>query len=76
MSSIHAVALHPDLTGGQATKNEVEENWRHINEFGETLIRGAGLPSFGENELKEIDEIDESTANKANSADTKSRAAD
>lgn len=76
MSSIHAVALHPDLTGGQALKEEVKENWRYINECGEILIRGAGLPSFGENELKEIDEIDESRANKANSADTKSRAAD
>jgi hypothetical protein len=76
MSSIHAVALHPDLTGGQATKDEVKENWRDINECGEILIRGAGLPSFAENELKAIDEIDESRANKANSADAKSRAAD
>ena len=76
MSSIHAVALHPDLTGGQATKDEVIENWRYINECGEMLIRGAGLPSFGENELKEIDEIDKSRANKANAAGAKSRAAD
>ena len=76
MSSIHAVALHSDLTGGQATKDEVKENWRDINECGEILIRGAGLPSFVENELKAIDEIDESRANKANSADAKSRAAD
>jgi hypothetical protein len=75
ISSIHAVALHPDLTGGQATTGEVKENWKYINECGEILIRGAGLPSFGENELKEIDEIDESKANKANSADARSRAA-
>ena len=76
MSSIHAVALHPDLAGGQATKDEVKENWRYINECGDILIRGAGLPSFGENELKEIDEIDESMASKAISADAKSRAAE
>jgi len=76
MSSIHAVALHPDLTGGQATNDKVEENWRYINECGEILIRGAGLPSFGENELKEIDEIDKSRANKTNSVDAKSRATD
>jgi hypothetical protein len=68
ISSIHAVALHQDLTGGQATTDEVKENWRYINECGEILIRSAGLPSFGENELEEIDEIDES---KANSADAK-----
>ena len=76
MSAIHAVALHPDLTGGKAPKDEVKENWEYINECGEILIRGAGLPSFGENELKEIDEIDESRANKANSADARIRAAD
>lgn len=76
MASIHAVALHSDLTGGQAPKREVEENWRYINECGEIIIRGAGLPSFGENELKEIDELDESRANNANAADTKSRTAD
>jgi hypothetical protein len=76
MSSIHAVALHPDLTGGQATKDEVKENRRYIDECGETLIRSAGLPSFGEDELKEIDEIDKSMANKANSADAKNGAAD
>ena len=76
LSSIHAVALHPDLTGGQATREEVEENWSVINECGETIIKCAGLPTFGENELKVIDEIDESMANKANSADAKSRAAD
>jgi hypothetical protein len=76
ISSIHAVALHPDLTGGQATKVEVEENWRYIHDCGEILIRGAGLPSFGENELKQIDKIDETRANKANSSDTKSRMAD
>ena len=76
IASIHAVALHPDLTGGQATKDEVLENWKYINECGEMLIKGAGLPSFGENELKEIDEIDKSRANNANAADAKSRAAD
>src|SRR3990172_11560405 len=76
MSSIHAVALHPDLTGGQATNDKVEENWRYINECGEILIRGAGLPSFGETELKEIDEIDKSRAYKTNSVDAKSRATD
>jgi len=64
MSSIHAVTLHSVLTGGQATQDKVNENWRYINECGEILIRSVGLPSFGENELKEIDEIDESRANR------------
>ena len=56
------------------TKDEVKENWKYINECGEIIIRGAGLPSFGENELKEIDKIDKLKANKANSANAKSRA--
>lgn len=76
MSSVHAVALHPDLIGGQAPKEELLENWSYINECGELLIRGAGLPSFGENELVEIDEVDQSIANKTNSSDAKSRVAD
>jgi hypothetical protein len=78
ISSVHAVARHPEFTGGQATKDEVDENWRDtlINECGEILIKGARLPSFGENELKIIDEVDKSRANKANSADTKNRTAD
>jgi hypothetical protein len=71
LSSTHAVALHPDLTGGQATRDEVEENWEYINKCGEILIKGSGLPSFGENELKEIDEIDESRTNNANLDDAK-----
>jgi len=71
LSSTHAVALHPDLIGGQATSDELKENWRYINECGKTLIKSAGLPSFGENELKEIDEIDESMAKRANSGDVK-----
>ena len=71
MAAIHAVALHSDLTGGQAERKEVEENWKYINQCGEIIIKGAGLPSFGENELKEIDELDESRANKAKAADAK-----
>ena len=35
------------------------------------LIKGAGLPFWGENELKEIDEIDNLRANAANAADAK-----
>lgn len=69
IDSIHAVALHPDLTGGKATKDEVKENWEYINKCGESLLKGAGLPSIGENELKEIDEIDHISANNANAAD-------
>ncbi|MFC1551191.1 hypothetical protein ACFL6P_01370 [Candidatus Latescibacterota bacterium] len=69
MSSVYAVALHTDLTRGQATKEEVKENWKYINECGEIIIKCAGLPSFGENELEEIDKIDESKAKLDNSTD-------
>ena len=68
LSSIHAVALHPDLTGGQATQEELKENWKYIKECGEILTRGAGLPTFSENELDDIDKTDKITTEKANSS--------
>jgi len=57
ISAVHAVAIHPDLTGGQAPKEELLKNWEFINGCGETIIRGSGLPSFGKNELAAIDKI-------------------
>lgn len=57
ISACHAVALHPDLLEGKVPKEEVSENWKIINDGGEAIIKGAGLPSFGKDELEAIDEI-------------------
>lgn len=57
ISACHAVALHSDLIVGEVPKEEVSENWKIINGGGEAIIRGAGLPSFGKDELETIDKI-------------------
>ncbi len=64
ISAIHAVALHSDLTGGKADRKEVEDNWAIINQCGKALTKGAGLPSFGKDEIDKLDEIEKLTSKK------------
>lgn len=69
ISSIQAAALYSDLTGGQASKDKVKENFSYINKCGESLLKGAGLPSIGEKTLNEIDKIDKISTNNRTQAD-------
>lgn len=59
ISAIHAVALHSDLTEGQTPKEEVLENWEFINQCGEAIIKDAGLPSFGKDELNKLNKLND-----------------
>lgn len=63
ISACHAVALHSDLLVDKELKKEVKENWEIINNAGEAIIKGAGLPSFGKDELEAIDEINKNPTN-------------